>query len=344
MTPSESPRFSVIIGTYNRRAYVLDALASVHAQTCPSFEVIVSVDGSTDGTLEAVRSAYPDVTVIEQPNLGRSIAVNRAALAARGDFLCFLDDDDLWHPEKLERIAEFLDQNPTCQALRHVFWYFSSDAQGHTSYATVDFLAEDFAACMRAVDGAPEPKNDFAYLDIESDSYGLLLERNRGAYSASCVRRDLYFAVGGLSPAQSSADDWSLFLNVARVTPWHTLWLPLGFQRLHGDQSSSDALAGVRILAAKGNAWLAGRPLPHRISREEHVVAMQRYARTQRDEIRAFRWQAVKLRDWRSLQQITALGDALLPRRRDRLAARLPMPLVWWSRRLTRRPLSSQIR
>jgi glycosyltransferase involved in cell wall biosynthesis len=93
---------SALIPTYNRRAHTLRAIESVLAQTLPVDEIIVVDDGSTDGTAEAIRSRYKSrVAVLTQNNAGVSAARNRAIQAARGDWVAFLDSDDLWLPDKL---------------------------------------------------------------------------------------------------------------------------------------------------------------------------------------------------------------------------------------------------
>jgi glycosyltransferase involved in cell wall biosynthesis/peptidoglycan/xylan/chitin deacetylase (PgdA/CDA1 family) len=88
-------RFSVVIPTYERREIVLRNVQALERQTLRDFEVIVVVDGSTDGTTEALRSlelSFP-LTVVEQPNCGQAEARNAGAAVARGDVLLFLDDD-----------------------------------------------------------------------------------------------------------------------------------------------------------------------------------------------------------------------------------------------------------
>jgi peptidoglycan/xylan/chitin deacetylase (PgdA/CDA1 family)/GT2 family glycosyltransferase len=89
------PRFSVIIPTYQRRELVIRNVAALEQQTYRDFEVIVTVDGSTDGTADALRRLRTDfpLVVLEQPNEGRAAALNHGVEAARGDLLLFLDDD-----------------------------------------------------------------------------------------------------------------------------------------------------------------------------------------------------------------------------------------------------------
>ena len=88
-------RFTVVIPTYNRRATVLRALSALGDQTLRDFEVVVAVDGSVDGTAEAIRAtAWPfPVTIVAQANQGAAVARNAGAAAGSGELLLFLDDD-----------------------------------------------------------------------------------------------------------------------------------------------------------------------------------------------------------------------------------------------------------
>jgi glycosyltransferase involved in cell wall biosynthesis/peptidoglycan/xylan/chitin deacetylase (PgdA/CDA1 family) len=96
-------RFSVVIPTYQRRETVLRSVMALRNQSFRDFEAIVVVDGSTDGTAEALRSLeipFP-LRVVEQPNSGRAAAVNAGAAAASGELLLFLDDDMSADPQLL---------------------------------------------------------------------------------------------------------------------------------------------------------------------------------------------------------------------------------------------------
>ncbi len=92
---------SVVIPTYNRSLLAERAVASVVAQTRPADEIVVVDDGSSDGTADRLRSAFPTVTVLETENRGVSAARNRGIEASSGDWIAFLDSDDEWTPEKL---------------------------------------------------------------------------------------------------------------------------------------------------------------------------------------------------------------------------------------------------
>lgn len=99
------PTVSAIIPCYQAEPFLRDALDSVLEQTCPPLEVIVVDDGSTDKSVEIARSFGPPVRVIVQakPKQGPGKARNRGWLEARGEWLAFLDADDLWNPQKLEK-------------------------------------------------------------------------------------------------------------------------------------------------------------------------------------------------------------------------------------------------
>lgn len=109
----ESPRVSVIIPTYNRAQYILEAVESVLSQDYPNFEVIVVDDGSTDHTAEIIGTVNDSrLRYIKQPNQGRSSARNRALTTANGDFITFLDSDDLYMPGKIALQVEYLLKHP----------------------------------------------------------------------------------------------------------------------------------------------------------------------------------------------------------------------------------------
>ena len=111
---SRPPRVSVVIPTYNREAYIRDAIDSILAQRFADFELLVIDDGSTDGSCEAVR-AYDDprIRLIRNDgNLGIAITRNVGLGFARGAYIAFLDSDDWARPDRLARQIAFLDCHP----------------------------------------------------------------------------------------------------------------------------------------------------------------------------------------------------------------------------------------
>jgi glycosyltransferase involved in cell wall biosynthesis len=99
---SATPLFSVIVPTYNRLELLKQTLASIWAQSKADFEVIVVDDGSTDETLEYLRSLESKIEILRQTNRGPGAARNAGAKLARGAYLAFLDSDDVWFPWSLQ--------------------------------------------------------------------------------------------------------------------------------------------------------------------------------------------------------------------------------------------------
>jgi glycosyltransferase involved in cell wall biosynthesis len=107
-----TPSISVVIPAFNRAHCVGDAVASVLAQTCKDFEIIVIDDGSTDGTAEVLEKFGGQIRLLRQDNRGVAAARNAGIRAACGKWVAFLDSDDRWHPEKLERQINALEKYP----------------------------------------------------------------------------------------------------------------------------------------------------------------------------------------------------------------------------------------
>lgn len=109
-----SPKISVVIPTYTRSTYVLETVKSVLAQTLSDLEVIVANLGSTDNTAQNLGSLRERglVRYIEQQNQGIAAARNHGLKIAKGRFVGFLDDDDLWVSDKLEWQIAYLNENP----------------------------------------------------------------------------------------------------------------------------------------------------------------------------------------------------------------------------------------
>jgi glycosyltransferase involved in cell wall biosynthesis len=106
------PKVSVIIPTHNRASMVKEAIESVLAQSYTDRELIVVDDGSTDVTEAALAAFLPQLTYIYQEHKGVSAARNRGAAMARGEYLAFLDSDDLWLANKLKRQMRFMTSHP----------------------------------------------------------------------------------------------------------------------------------------------------------------------------------------------------------------------------------------
>ena len=110
----QSVKVSVIMPAYNSEVYIRESIDSVLAQTFADFELIVVDDGSTD-TTAAIAESYSDsrIRLIRQPNRGVSVARNTGLEASQGQFITFLDSDDLYYPDFLKTLYHLIQSNQT---------------------------------------------------------------------------------------------------------------------------------------------------------------------------------------------------------------------------------------
>lgn len=205
-----APAVTVVVTSYNYGRYVGAALESVRAQTCGDFECVIVDDGSTDNSIEVIESFLTDprFRLVRQRNGGVSNARNVAIDLARGEFIAFLDADDLWRPTKLEQqLARFCD-NP---ALGVVF----------TRRTIID-----------ANDG-PRPCGDSQ--PPAGEVVGPLFRQNFVCFSSAMVRTEAAVRVGGFDERLGLAVDYDFWLRVARHYPFGVVDEPLVAYRVgHG--------------------------------------------------------------------------------------------------------------
>lgn len=133
---------AAIMPLFNKRQYVVEAVESMLQQTRPADEIVIVDDGSTDGSGDLVAGRYghdPRIQLIRQPNQGVSAARNVAIDVTRSPLLAFLDADDKWLPEKLEKQVAFMEQNPSCMmSFTDSIGY--NERTGETWYHSLDLL------------------------------------------------------------------------------------------------------------------------------------------------------------------------------------------------------------
>ena len=108
LTPSQKTKVSICIPTYNRKDYLKETLDSILAQTYKDYEIVIVDDGSTDGTRDMIKKLPIPVTYHWQPNAGESAARNKLLELAKGEFITFIDSDDLLFPYAIEQLLETL--------------------------------------------------------------------------------------------------------------------------------------------------------------------------------------------------------------------------------------------
>ncbi|GAA4374177.1 glycosyltransferase [Agromyces bauzanensis] len=314
--PNGPPTFALVIPTHRRPELLRQAVDSALRQTRPFDQIIVVADGRDDPA-SALLTELP-VEGIAIDRAGVSAARNRGIELARTDWVCFLDDDDLLHPEYLQRIELEIESDPEVAALNTKCWSFASPAG-----PAADFDATTLDECLERSAGVV-PKNPREYMRIEGRSFDLLLERMRGAMSTTAVRRQLITAAGGFPEGMITAQDWVMYVNVARLAEWRCIGEPLAFSRDHAGTvtRSANPLKGLTALRAIQGFWQpSALPTPsHR-----PLDAYRPHYRRVLEWALAACWRA---RDYRTFREALAVGDDLL-RRRDVVYAARPL----WLRR-----------
>ncbi|MEM1116390.1 MAG: glycosyltransferase family 2 protein [Bacteroidota bacterium] len=184
-----APTVSVVIPCYNAEAFVAEAVASAVAQTVPPVEVVCVDDGSTDDTLGALRrleAEHPTVRVRTGPNGGPSAARNRGLAEAQGDYIQFLDADDLLAPTKLEHQASLVEA-----------------AEGRP-----DLVA---AAYLRTWADGREQR-----VEVGEDPWTALVEARLGITSSNLWRRESVIDTGGWREGMDISEDPELMFRLLR--------------------------------------------------------------------------------------------------------------------------------
>ncbi len=205
----DKPRVSVIIPAYNVAQYIGTAIDSALRQTYPIAEIIIIDDGSTDNTYELVRGSYPqsNIFLFRHSNRGPSIARNIAAAHATGSILAFLDADDLWLPEKLEK------QLPL----------FTDPAVG-VVYGNADFLGS-------SIEGQK------TFFSVNPPAHGRvtrqLLKRNFVPMLTAMIRTELFHELGGFDVNFRAAEDYDLWLRASFISSFTYVNDTIARYRIH---------------------------------------------------------------------------------------------------------------
>lgn len=206
-------KVSVVIPAFNCEAYIDETIEGVLLQTLPPHEVIVVDDGSTDGTAEKLQKYRHVIRYIHQSNKGPSAARNVAVSNASGDYIAFLDNDDVWLPDKLARQVDALQRHPEAALV------FSDAAWVRDDGTTARYtFGRNAAGSSQVSDGlrgqiARLPHNDGTIL--VGDWYGDLLRDNFIINSSVLVRRSALSEVGAIDESLVLNSDYDLWLRVS---------------------------------------------------------------------------------------------------------------------------------
>ena len=236
------PLVSVVVPTYNRALLLGRTLRAILAQECTDLEVVVVDDGSTDETARTAVAADPRVAVIRnQQPAGVSAARNRGIAAARGDWIAFCDDDDLWSPLKLIRQLEAADR-------AGADWVYAGDV--------------NIDEGLQVLSGGPPP-------DPEAVLAGMSRSNPLASGSSNVlVRTSVLAAIGGFDPTLRRTEDWDLWIRLAKTGPPAWVREPLVAYSFHAGN----------VVAHPGEMVEEARRLAARYAIPVDVTAMHRRA------------------------------------------------------------------
>jgi glycosyltransferase involved in cell wall biosynthesis len=199
------PLVSIVIPVFNGKRFIGETIQSALDQTFRDFEVIVVDDGSTDGTEEIVGLFTNSVSYHRQENRGAGAARNLGVTFAQGEWIAFLDADDIWYPQKLTVQVDFTKTHPNA-----AFVY--SDMDTIDSHGVLSGTKVLSAKLSRAPRGHRRNLPSLAF-------HGQLFPYP----STVLVKRELFLEIGGFSPLfrRNYHEDFDLFARIAHVTPLH---------------------------------------------------------------------------------------------------------------------------
>lgn len=195
------PRVTVIIPSYNHEKYVAEAIQSVLEQSYQDFEIVIIDDGSSDSTVQIIKT-FNDSRIklfCFSKNRGATVAINRGIKEAKGEFIAILNSDDVFVTKKLEKQVKFLDLNPQIGAVFSYAQFIDEDGKDITNsehhYAKV-FLQEN--------------RSRFEWL-------------NHFFYNGNClchpsilIRRECYDVVGNYDRRLAQLPDFDLWIRLCQ--------------------------------------------------------------------------------------------------------------------------------
>jgi len=216
----DKPRVSVVIPTHRWREYLPMALESVFAQTFTDYEVIVVNDGSPDDVAAALRALIDAgrIRYVEQENGGTASARNRGLAEAKGEFVAFMDDDDLWPADSLEWRVAALEKNEAALLVYGGVTFVEGEAE------------PDSGAGIFPGDGGPE-----------GDVYEEFLSRN-WLYSPgqALTRTEVVRGIGGFDKTLWGIDDYDFYIRLAKLGPFIYIPRRALYYRKHAGNTSKN--------------------------------------------------------------------------------------------------------
>jgi glycosyltransferase involved in cell wall biosynthesis len=253
---------SVIIPSYNHAAYLAEAVTSVLNQTAGNLELIMVDDGSTDNSLALLQAiADPRLKIIAQANQGAHAAINRGVAEADGEYLAILNSDDVYHPQRLEKLVAVLKNDPTIGL-----------AGSHIEVIDSRGKSLGVKHGYRDLSPWPLPHPERSFRAGDSLHEALLTENFYATTSNFVFRRSWYEQVGPFLPLRYT-HDWDFALRMARAAKLTMVPEPLLQYRVH----DSNTIRENRTAMIFEICWILAVHLPQQVGLFEGQP--QEYAR-----------------------------------------------------------------
>ena len=233
------PTVTVITALYNSADFIGDTIESVQAQTFSDWEMLLVDDCSSDRSAEIV-AAYAAADSRVRPiqlaeNSGPAVARNRAIEEARGRYIAFLDSDDRWRPEKLQRQLAFMQEHD--YPFTHT-WYEKCAESGERLGLVMhppavlnyhELLKSNRIGCLTVIYDSAALGKVYMPLIRKRQDYGLWLKIMRSGVSARCLPENLaLYRVRSGSVSQNKLDlvkyNWTLYRKIEHLSFFHSVW------------------------------------------------------------------------------------------------------------------------
>ena len=208
------PKVTVLLPTFNRQDLIVETIKSVFTQTYSDYEVLVVDDGSTDDTEHVLKPWKSKISYIKKTNGGPSSSRNVGISRITSDYVAFLDSDDQWEPNFLERVVSVLESRPA--------------------------LGLVTTSRLMVPEGVCQPRIPKAH--VEGDLYPLLFQRNFVTTSGTLVKRECFNTVGLFNEDLIQAGDYDMWLRISKAYPIAFLKEPLCRYRCHISNISRNEL------------------------------------------------------------------------------------------------------
>jgi glycosyltransferase involved in cell wall biosynthesis len=237
------PLISVVIPTYQHALFVGQAIKSVLSQTFNDYEIIIIDDGSTDNTSDVLSVFGDQITVIKQANRGQPASRNMGIAHSSGEFIAFLDADDIWLANKLEKQLETFEHQPDLGLVYADTILFNGENKLGNAFTLLP------------------PKSGWIFND--------LFKENFIPMSTVVVRRQCFAQAGLFDEGLHSCEDYDMLLRICRTWKAGFVNEPLAFYRISAGQLSKDEKRTLTaLIQLKSKALVAYQELKNLTSRD----------------------------------------------------------------------------